>query len=94
MKELHLRPKFQSFGDGFAGLPTFAPFDKIIVTCGAPEIPPALFEQLKVGGIMVIPVGEGVHQVMKRVIKTSETTFDSEDFGAFKFVPMLEQVVK
>lgn len=103
-KELHLKAKKiihdlnfvprLSFGDGYKGLPTFAPFDKIIVTCGAPEIPPALFEQLKAGGIMVIPVGEGVNQVMKRVVKTSETTFDSEDFGAFKFVPMLEQVVK
>ena len=55
LRELHLRPKFQSFGDGFAGLPTFAPFDKILVTCGAEILPTELLHQLKVGGKMVIP---------------------------------------
>ena len=52
LRELHLRPKFQSFGDGFAGLPTFAPFDKILVTCGAETLPTELLHQLKVGGMM------------------------------------------
>jgi protein-L-isoaspartate(D-aspartate) O-methyltransferase len=83
-----------TLGDGYKGLPAFAPFDKIIVTCGAPEIPQALFEQLKVGGKMVIPVGEGAEQIMHRLIKTGENTFEKEAFGTFKFVPMLEQVAK
>ena len=83
-----------TLGDGYKGMPSFAPFDKVIVTCGAPEIPKALFEQLKIGGIMVIPVGEGAEQIMHRVIKTGENTFEKEEFGTFKFVPMLEQVAK
>lgn len=82
------------FGDGYKGLPGYAPFDKIIVTCGAPEIPQALLEQLKIGGIMVIPVGEGKEQTMKRIIKISETNFEQEEFGTFKFVPMLEDKVR
>jgi protein-L-isoaspartate(D-aspartate) O-methyltransferase len=75
-------------------MPTFAPFDKIIVTCGAPDIPEALFQQLKVGGIMVIPVGEGSEQIMKRITKISETEATEESFGTFKFVPMLERTAK
>jgi protein-L-isoaspartate(D-aspartate) O-methyltransferase len=82
------------FGDGYKGMPTFAPFDKIIVTCGAPDIPEALFQQLKVGGIMVIPVGEGSEQIMKRITKISETEATEESFGTFKFVPMLERTAK
>ncbi len=82
------------FGDGYKGMPAFAPFDKIIVTCGAPEIPESLFEQLKIGGIMVIPVGEGVEQTMKKITKTSETERAVEEHGAFKFVPMLERTAK
>jgi len=82
------------FGDGYKGMPGYAPFDKIIVTCGAPEIPQALLVQLKVGGIMVIPVGEGKEQTMKRLIKVNETTFEQEEFGTFKFVPMLEDKVR
>lgn len=76
------------YGDGYQGLPTHAPFDKIIVTAGAPNIPKALVQQLKVGGRMVIPVGEG-SQVMKLVVKTSETNYTIEDRGDFRFVPML-----
>ncbi|MBL4862712.1 MAG: protein-L-isoaspartate(D-aspartate) O-methyltransferase [Crocinitomicaceae bacterium] len=103
-KELHLKAKNivrhlkysarLSFGDGYKGLPTFAPFDKIIITCGAPGIPQELINQLKVGGIMIIPIGEGEEQQMKRVIKISETEITEEDFGVFKFVPMLEDKVK
>ncbi len=89
LKELHLRPKFQSFGDGFAGLPTFAPFDKIIVTCGAEVLPTELLKQLKVGGIMVIPLGETDEQILYRFTKVSEKEFEKEEFGAYKFVPML-----
>lgn len=89
LKELQLRPKFQSFGDGFAGLPTFAPFDKIIVTCGAEILPTELLKQLKVGGKMVIPLGKTDEQILYRFTKISEKEFEKEEFGAYKFVPML-----
>jgi len=81
------------YGDGFKGLPNYAPFDKIIVTCGAPNIPQILLEQLNPTGIMVIPVGLG-EQVMKRITKIDEHTYKEEDFGNFIFVPMLENTVK
>lgn len=89
LSEMHLRPKFQSFGDGFAGLPTFAPFDKIIVTCGAENLPTELLKQLIVGGKMVIPLGKTDEQVLFRFTKISPTEFEKEEFGAYKFVPML-----
>jgi protein-L-isoaspartate(D-aspartate) O-methyltransferase len=82
------------FGDGYKGNRIYGPYDRILVTCGAPDIPEVLLEQLKVGGLMVIPVGEGAEQKMLRIHKTSETTFSSEEFGTFKFVPMLERTVK
>lgn len=88
-RKLHVRPKFQSFGDGFAGLPTFAPFDKIIVTCGAENLPAELLRQLKVGGKMVIPLGPLEEQILYRFTKISLTEFEKEEFGAYKFVPML-----
>ncbi|MBR9831194.1 protein-L-isoaspartate(D-aspartate) O-methyltransferase [Acidiluteibacter ferrifornacis] len=78
------------FGDGYKGQPAFAPFDKIIITAGAPFIPEDLKKQLKVGGIMVIPVGEGESQVMQRLRKIGETEFEYEEFGDFKFVPLLQ----
>lgn len=81
------------YGDGFKGLPEEAPFDKIIVTCGAPEVPTSLLTQLKLGGIIVIPVGDGV-QEMKRITKVSDDEYHQESFGEFKFVPMLESMVK
>lgn len=93
LTKLKYNPKY-FFGDGFAGLPAFAPFDRIIVTCGAPFIPPKLIEQLKVTGIMVIPVGEGDTQIMKVITKTNESEFKEEEFGTFKFVPMLENRAK
>lgn len=77
------------FGDGFQGFEKYAPYDKIIVTCGAPEIPAALLQQLKPGGIMVIPVGTD-SQVMKRLTKIDEENYKEEEFGNFNFVPMLE----
>ena len=89
LKELNLRPKFQSFGDGFAGLPTFAPFDKIIVTCGAEVLPTELLKQLRVGGKMVIPLGVTDEQILMRFTKISEKEFEKEEFGVYKFVPML-----
>ncbi len=76
------------YGDGFAGLPSFAPFDRIIVTCGAPNIPPRLVEQLKNGGRMVIPVGEG-NQKMLLLTKDENGTVEISDYGDFRFVPML-----
>ena len=77
------------FGDGFQGFEKYAPYDKIIVTCGAPEIPDALLHQLKPGGIMVIPVGTD-SQVMKRITKIDDDNYQEEEFGNFNFVPMLE----
>jgi protein-L-isoaspartate(D-aspartate) O-methyltransferase len=77
------------FGDGFAGQPNFAPFDKIIITCGAPFIPPALVEQLKPGGIMVIPLGKDEHHKMIRVTKQEDGSLIQESFADFSFVPML-----
>lgn len=93
-QHLNLRPKFQSFGDGFAGLPTFAPFDKIIVTCGAENLPTELLNQLKIGGKMVIPLGKLNEQTLYRFTKISEKEFEKEEFGAYKFVPMLGNTSK
>jgi len=78
------------YGDGYKGLPQFAPFDKIIVTAGAPYIPNDLLAQLKVGGIMLIPLGEGETQEMIWLKKISETGFDKKVLGNFKFVPLLQ----
>jgi protein-L-isoaspartate(D-aspartate) O-methyltransferase len=75
-------------------MPAFASFDKIIVTCGAPDVPVTLLDQLKIGGIMVIPVGEGKEQIMHKIVKTADSEYQTEDFGTFKFVPMLERTVK
>jgi len=83
-----------SFGDGYKGLPTFAPFDYILVTCGAPFIPPALVEQLKVGGKLIIPLGEGNVQKMIVLTRTTEDSEDVQDYGDFSFVPMLENTAK
>jgi protein-L-isoaspartate(D-aspartate) O-methyltransferase len=78
------------YGDGYKGLPQFAPFDKIIVTAAAPYIPNDLLLQLKVGGIMIIPLGEGEVQEMVWLRKTTDTTFDRKTMGNFKFVPLLQ----
>lgn len=86
---MHYNPKL-FYGDGYKGRTLDAPFDKIIVTCGAPFIPDALLQQLKVGGMLVIPIGEGETQLMQRITKISDTEFITEEFGVFSFVPMLE----
>ncbi len=78
------------YGDGFEGLPTFAPFDKVIITAAAPFIPEKLIAQLKPGGQMVIPVGEGNIQRMLRLTKQAQGTYKEEVFDNFSFVPMLE----
>ena len=77
------------YGDGYTGLPAFAPFDKIIVTAGAPFIPDALIEQLKPGGKLVLPLGGGGSQVMTLIEKKGERDFRRSDHGLFVFVPML-----
>ncbi len=78
------------FGDGYKGLPAFAPFDKIIVTAGAPDIPELLVEQLKPGGIMVIPVGTNGIQQMISITKTKTGEVIKREHGTFRFVPLLE----
>jgi len=88
-KKMGYRPKKIIFGDGYKGLPGEAPFDGIIVTAGAPEIPKALLSQLKIGGKLVIPVGLE-DQIMTRIIRKSEKEFERQEFGSFRFVPLLE----
>ncbi len=92
LQKLNLRVKTK-FGDGYKGWPEQAPFDKMIVTCGAPIVPDELMKQLKIGGIMVIPVGEDV-QTMKCIIKKDEDKIEIIDFGDFRFVPMLKNKAK
>lgn len=77
------------YGDGFEGLPTFAPFDKVIITAAAPFIPPKLIAQMKVGGVMVIPIDSGDTQIMKRITKLENGALKEEIFDRFSFVPML-----
>ncbi len=79
------------YGDGYKGLPTYGPFDKIIVTAGAPEIPKELLIQLKVGGWMVIPIGnQEKGQIMTKITRVSEKEFAQKTYGNFAFVPMLK----
>jgi protein-L-isoaspartate(D-aspartate) O-methyltransferase len=77
------------YGDGYEGLPTYAPFDKVLITAAAPDIPQKLIDQLKTGGMMVIPVGTGEVQVMKRIIKQEGGALKEEIYDRFSFVPML-----
>ena len=80
------------YGDGFEGLPTYAPFDKVIITAAAPFVPPKLIQQLKTGGKMVIPVDEGPHQRMLRLTKNADGSTSEEVFENFSFVPMLKGI--
>jgi protein-L-isoaspartate(D-aspartate) O-methyltransferase len=89
LPKLGIRPKHLSFGDGYKGLPNHAPFDSIIVTAGAPTIPKPLMAQLKIGGRLVIPVGDE-NQIMTMLIRKNETQFEKHELGDFKFVPLLE----
>lgn len=89
LPSLGYNPRF-FFGDGYKGLPTYGPFDGIIVTAGAPYIPEDLKFQLKIGGRLVIPVGSGDHQTMTLVIRTDETHYEQSNCGGFVFVPLLK----
>jgi protein-L-isoaspartate(D-aspartate) O-methyltransferase len=101
-KDLHIKTKkmlsdlrFRAhlkYGDGYKGLPAYGPFDKIIVTAGAPVIAKPLLQQLKIGGRLVIPVGEG-KQIMTVIDRVSETDFNKQELGEFSFVPMLQNKV-
>ena len=89
LPKLGYRPKKLIFGDGYIGLESEAPFDGIIVTAGAPFVPKPLLSQLKVGAKLVIPVGDDI-QIMTVYTRTSATEFEKEEFGEFRFVPLLE----
>lgn len=92
-KEYVFKSKYSNlkffYGDGYEGLPTYAPFDKVIITAAAPFIPPQLISQLKTGGIMVVPLTEGHHQRMLRITKKEDGSYGEEAFDHFSFVPML-----
>lgn len=91
LPSINYRPKKMIYGDGYLGYSEEAPYDSIIVTAGASEIPEKLINQLKIGGRMVIPVGDEV-QKMKLVTKLSESDFETKIFGDFQFVPMLKNI--
>ncbi|MBK8874861.1 MAG: protein-L-isoaspartate(D-aspartate) O-methyltransferase [Bacteroidetes bacterium] len=89
LQELNYNVKL-FYGDGFKGLPSFAPFDRILITCGARIVPPELVKQLVIGGILVLPLGPENEQVMTTVIKKDADSYEMMSFDEFKFVPMLE----
>lgn len=89
LEEMNFRNVRCFFRDGSKGLPEFAPYDKILATAGAASVPEALLEQLKIGGVLVIPVGKRV-QRMKRITRKSENEYEEEDWGSFRFVPFLK----
>lgn len=90
LPSINYYPKKIIYGDGYKGLEEEAPFDSIIVTAGAPFVPEALLNQLKIGGRLVIPVGEEV-QIMMLYTKISKEKFDIKEFGQFQFVPLLKE---
>ncbi|MAJ32254.1 MAG: protein-L-isoaspartate O-methyltransferase [Flavobacteriaceae bacterium] len=89
-QQMPYRPKKMIYGDGYIGCAGQAPFDGVIVTAGAPQLPQALLKQLRLGGRLVIPVGEGNTQLMHKYIKTATTKFSKSLHGEFRFVPLLE----
>jgi len=89
LAELGYKPHF-FFGDGYEGKPSYAPYNKILITAAAETIPEKLFMQLKIGGILVMPVGNRNVQVMTSVVKISDTETEKTEFGNFVFVPLLK----
>ena len=79
------------YGDGYKGLPAFAPFDRIMITAAVPDIPQALLGQLKTGGILVAPIGKTEIQIMTTLVKNGENDYTRTEHGTFRFVPMLEK---
>lgn len=89
LRSINYNPEF-FYGDGYQGIPGYAPFDKILVTAGAPEVPEELLKQLKPGGILVVPVGSGNSQRMIKIVKESEDKYTRSEHGSFIFVPLLK----
>lgn len=89
-KEINLHP-INIYGDGYQGFQKYAPYNKILITCACPQIPQALILQLKVGGYIVVPIGEGDKQEMTRYTLKEDGTLEKETFGEFHFVPMLKE---
>ncbi|MCF8377964.1 MAG: protein-L-isoaspartate(D-aspartate) O-methyltransferase [Bacteroidales bacterium] len=89
LNSLGYKPEF-FYGDGYKGLPSFAPFDKILITAGATEVPSDLLDQLKIGGILVVPLGDRKSQTMVKLVKESEDKFTRTEHGSFVFVPLLK----
>lgn len=90
LKAIGYRPKHLTFGDGYKGMPEYAPFDKIVVTAGAPGVPKMLLSQLEIGGKLVIPIGKGGDQTMTMFTRKAEKEYDKKKFGQFRFVPLLK----
>ncbi len=90
IEEMHVTGIRLFYGDGFEGLPVFAPFDKILITAAVPEQPLKLLQQLVIGGFLVMPYGKGSVQHMQRIIKIDEGKYETEEYDSFKFVPMLK----
>lgn len=90
IEQMHVPNIRMFYGDGFEGLPTYAPFDKILITAAIPEVPVLLLSQLKIKGYLVMPFGKGKVQKMQRIIKVEDNHFEQEEYDTFKFVPMLK----
>ncbi len=93
LPELGFNPQF-FYGDGYEGKPTYGPFDKVLITAGAPFVPEALLHQLKVGGLLVAPIGDTDTQIMTLIRKVDANKFQKEEHGYFVFVPMLKGIEK
>ena len=89
LRSINYNPEF-FYGDGYQGIPGYAPFDKILVTAGAPEVPEELLKQLRPGGILVVPVGIGNSQRMIKIVKEGEDKYTRSEHGSFIFVPLLK----
>jgi len=93
LPSINYNPKL-FYGDGYKGLTAFAPFDKVLITAGADSIPQALIDQLKIGGILVAPIGKRDIQIMTKIVKITETDYEKSEHGTFRFVPLLKDKAK